>query len=152
MAKDRYDHTYLFSPGRWAGKGVLSIIGGPSEPVTMEVIASKGGSGTVTAHMEIDFSQAGREGGLEVIYTISGSGGDSFALDQLHSKLGKMSGNGAVTSRSILLTFSSDDGAYSGFEAAEMIDKDHYHLRGALSLNGIPSSIIEAALRRLGRN
>jgi hypothetical protein len=128
---------------------MLSIIGGPSEPITLEIIASQGGTGTITAHMELDFSQTAREGGLEAVYTLSPSGKDSFDLVQNHSKLGRLEGHVVVTKRSIILTYSSADGAYAGFEAAERIDDDHYHLRGALSLNGMPGSVLEAAVRRL---
>jgi hypothetical protein len=130
---------------------MLSIIGGPSEQITLEAIVSHGGTGTITAHMEIDFKEAERDGGLELVYTISPNPGDTFRLTQHHSKLGRLEGSGAVTRRTILLTFRSEDGAYTGFEAAEKIDDDHYHLRGALSLNGMPSTVLEAAIRRLGR-
>ena len=149
MKTRKYEHTFFFAPGRWVGKGVLTIMGGPSEPITLEMIASRGGDGTITARMELDFSQTEREGGVEIVYTISPSNSDTFVLDQYHSKLGKLSGSGALTKRTILLTYQSDDGAFSGFEAAEMIDDNHYHLRGALSLNGMPSSVLEAALRRM---
>jgi hypothetical protein len=144
------DHTYMFIPARWAGKGMLSIIGGPSEPITLEIIASQGGTGTITVHMELEFSQTERESGLETVYTLDRTGKDSYDLVQHHSKLGKLQGHAVVTKRSIILTFESDDGAYAGFEAAERIDENHYHLRGALSLNGMPSSVLEAAIRRLG--
>lgn len=143
------EHTYLFIPARWVGKGVLSIIGGPSEPITLEMIVSQGGTGTITAHMELDFRESQREGGLEMIYTVSPNGNDTFNLVQYHSKLGQLHGTGAVTSRTILLTFQSPDNTYSGFEAVEKIDDCHYHLRSALSLNGMPSSVLEAALRRV---
>ena len=150
MRSKREEHSYMFRPGRWAGKGMLSIIGGPSEPITMEMIVSQGGTGTITAHLEMDFKEANREGGLEIIYTVSPNGSDTFKLVQNHSKLGRLEGTGAVTRRTILFTFQSPDGAYSGFEAMERIDENHYHLRSALSLNGMPSSVLEAAVRRMG--
>ena len=81
--------------------------------------------------------------------TVSPNGNDTFNLVQYHSKLGQLHGTGAVTSRTILLTFQSPDNTYSGFEAVEKIDDCHYHLRSALSLNGMPSSVLEAALRRV---
>jgi len=143
-------HTFLFVPARWAGKGVLSIIGGPSEPITMEIIASRSGTGTITVHMELDFSQTNREGGVETVYTLSPNGKDSFELVQNHSKLGMLTGHAVVTKRTIIMTFQNEAGTYAGFEAAERIDDDHYHLRGALSLNGMPSSVLEAAVRKLG--
>jgi len=129
---------------------MLSIIGGPSEPITLEIIASQGGTGTITVHMELDFSQTKREGGVETIYTLSPNGKDSFELVQNHSKLGRLEGHAVLTKRTIILTFQNKDGTYAGFEAAEKIDENHYHLRGALSLNGMPSSVLEAAVRRLG--
>lgn len=147
MVSEKHDHTYLFVPGRWTGKGVLSIIGGPSEQIALEIIVSKGGTGTITAHMELDFSEAQREGGVEIVYTISPDSEDTFKFVQYHSQLGELRGSGAMTDRSILITFQSEDGSYSGFEAMERIDDEHYHLRGTLSLNGMPSTVLEAAVR-----
>ena len=121
-------HTYLFSPGRWVGKGVLSIIGGSSEPIGVSMIVSQGGTGTITAHLELEFSETHREGGLEVVYTVSPKGKDTFDLMQHHSKLGRLVGKGAVTKQTILITFRSDDGTYSGFEAMEKVDAGHYHV------------------------
>jgi hypothetical protein len=146
----RAEHTYLFLPGRWVGKGMLTIIGGASEPITVEMIVSQGGTGTITAHLELDFSVSGREGGLEVVYTISPNGGDTFEIVENHSKLGTLLGTGAITKRTILITFQSPGGEYSGFEAMERIDERHYHLRSALSLNGIPTTVLEAAVRKTG--
>ena len=102
MRSKREEHSYMFRPGRWAGKGMLSIIGGPSEPITMEMIFSQGGTGTITAHLEMDFRETNREGGLEIIYTVSPNGSDTFKLVQNHSKLGRLEGTGAVTRRTIL--------------------------------------------------
>ncbi len=99
--------------------------------------------------MELAFSETHLEGGVEIVYTITPGPGDTFNFVQYHSQLGELKGTGAITQRSIFLSFLSEDGAYSGFETMERIDESHYNLRGALSLNGLPSSVLEAAVRRV---
>ena len=65
-----HGHTYLFAPGRWGGKGKLSIIGGPTEAIDLQMIISHSGTGTITAHLEVGFDKGQREGGVELVYTI----------------------------------------------------------------------------------
>lgn len=149
MTTTPHGHTYFFTPGRWGGKGVLSIIGGPSEPITLKMIISQSGTGTITAHMEVDFNHQSRSGGVEVVYTINPGKDNSFKFVQYNSQLGELAGEGNTTHDSILLSYQSEDGSYGGFEALERIDEGHYRMRGTLSLNGMPSSVMEAALSRV---
>lgn len=144
-----HGHTYLFAPGRWGGKGKLSIIGGPTESIELQMIVSHSGTGTITAHMEVGFDQGRREGGVELVYTIDLAEGEKFTFVQYNSQLGELSGEGNTTADTILLSYRSDDGAYGGFEALERVNETHYRLRGTLSLNGMPSSVMEAAFHRL---
>ena len=149
MNSTPFGHTYLFTPGRWGGKGKLSIIGGPTESINLEMIVSHSGTGTITAHLEVDFNEANRAGGVEMVYTINLEDEESFSFVQYNSQLGELSGKGNTTASSILLTYQSEDGSYGGFEALERIDEENYRLRGTLSLNGMPSSVLEAAFRRV---
>lgn len=142
-------HTYMFIPGRWEGKGVLTIIGGQSEKIGLKMITTQSGDGTITAHLELDFNGTEREGGAEVVYTILPAEGATFRFVQLHSKLGRLHGACTVTGKAIIFNFSSSEGAYSGYEVLEKIDENRYHLRGTLSLNGMPSSVLEATLHRI---
>ncbi len=145
------EHSYLFRPGRWAGKGILTIIGGPSEPISLEMISSLGGNGMITAQMVIELHTNGHEEGLELIYSLTPKKTDIFDFVQYNGRLGELRGKGAVTKRSIVLIYGSDDGTYSGFEAMEQVDEDHYHLRSTLSVKGVPTSILEAAVHQLER-
>lgn len=149
MSTTPFGHTYLFIPGRWGGKGKLSIIGGPTEPINLEMIISASGTGTITAHLEVDFDESNRSGGVEMVYTIDLEDDESFKFVQYNSQLGELSGKGNTTEDSILLSYQSEDGSYGGYEALERINEEHYRLRGTLSLNGMPSSVLEAAFRRI---
>lgn len=143
-------HTYFFTPGRWGGKGKLSIIGGPTEQINLEMIISQSGTGIITAHMEVGFDDTTHGGGVELVYTIDADEQkENFSFVQYNSQLGELSGEGSTTAESIFLNYCSDDGAYGGFESLERIDDHNYKLRGTLSLNGMPSSILEAAIKRL---
>jgi hypothetical protein len=99
--------------------------------------------------LEVDFDDEIREGGVELVYTIRINGKHSFDFTQYNSQLGVLSGEGSTTAEMILLNYKSEDGSFGGFEALEKIDKENYHLRGTLSLNGMPSSVLEAVFRRV---
>lgn len=143
-----FGHTYFFTPGRWGGKGKLSIIGGPTEPIILEMIISHSGTGTITAHLEVGIDDSQRAGGVELVYTIDLGDSGTFTFVQYNSQLGELAGEGSTTEEAILLAYQSPDGAFGGFEALERIDSENYRLRGTLSLNGMPSSVLEAAVTR----
>jgi hypothetical protein len=149
MSSIPFDHTYLFSPGRWNGSGKLSIAGGSTEPIKLHLIISHSGSGTITAHMEVNFDEAAIGGGVELVYTIDLEENGSFSFIQYNSQLGTLTGKGSATESSILLSYQSEDGAYGGKETVFRHDDDNYSLRGTLSLNGIPSSLLQAQFTRL---
>jgi hypothetical protein len=150
MSDSQHGHTYFFIPGRWGGKGTLSIIGGPTEQINLEMIISQSGTGIITAHMEVDFDETTHGGGVELVYTINANTPDEgFSFVQYNSQLGELSGEGSTTTDGIFLNYTSDDGAYGGFESLERIDEDNYKLRGTLSLNGMPSSVLEAAITKI---
>lgn len=150
MSSSLHGHTYFFTPGRWGGKGTLSIIGGPTEQINLEMIISQSGTGIITAHMEVDFDDSTHGAGVELVYTINTDiQGEGFQFVQYNSQLGELSGEGNTTSEGIFLNYCSEDGAYGGYESLERIDADNYKLRGTLSLNGMPSSVLEAAIRKI---
>jgi len=143
-------HTYFFLPGRWGGKGKLSIIGGPTEPIILEMIISQSGTGIITAHMEVGFDDTTDGGGVELVYTIDADDKhETFSFVQYNSQLGELSGEGSANEEAIFLHYTSEDGAYGGFEALERVDDQNYKVRGTLSLNGMPSSVLEAELQRI---
>ena len=116
-------HTYLFLPGRWGGKGTIQIIGGPTEIINLEMIISQSGTGTITLHMEVDFDESNRSGGVELVYTIVPTEDNTFEFIQYNSQLGELFGNGNTTDDLIQLNYQSKDGSFCGYQALERIEE-----------------------------
>lgn len=149
MLATAHNHTYFFIPGRWEGLGVLSIVGGASEEIRLKMVVSQSGTGTITAHMEIDFTNEERTGGVELVYTINPSKTNNFAFVQYNSQLGELSGQGKVDGETISLEYSNEDNSYGGAETLQRENDNSYSFRGTLSMNGVPGSIMEAEIKRV---
>lgn len=143
------NHTYFFMPGRWEGTGTLSIVGGASEEIILKMVVSQSGTGTITAHMEIDFSSEERAGGVELVYTINPPKGAGFSFVQYNSQLGELSGDGKIIDDKIFLEYQNSDGSYGGVETLERKSESFYLFRGTMSMNGVPGSRMEAEITRL---
>ena len=143
------NHTYFFHPGRWEGSGRLSIVGGASEEIHLKMVVSQSGTGTITAHMEVDFVSEDRSGGVELVYTINPFKSNNFQFVLYNSQLGELSGQGNINDNKIQLEYANLDNSYGGSETLTMKREDLYSFKGTLSMNGVPGSVIEAELKRL---
>jgi hypothetical protein len=128
------DHTYLLREGRWEALGTLiDTAGNANVAVGWFVVMHQSDKWTIEAQMN-EFHNT---------YEVIPRKADAAAIPwtSVNPPIGNLKGWFALFEDTILSSFLSDDGRYSGSEAMRMVDADTYDVRGALYLdNGHVSS------------
>ncbi len=139
------DHTYLLREGRWEALGTtIDTAGNANVAVGWFVVVHQKDKWTIEAQMN-EFHNT-----CEVIPRKADAAAMPYA--SVNPALGKFKGWFALFEDTILSSFQSEDGRYTGSEAMRMIDADTYDVRGALYLDNGHVSSWSTVLKRKAKS
>lgn len=143
-------HTFFVQPGSWTASGRFL----DEKEVEISII----GSAEIVHHEDTWVNRstmrllADPPVALANHYEIQplGAGSSTTTWSSLNPSLGRVLGSFSLVGDSILSTYRSEDGAYSGAECFLQQDADTYRVWGVLFKGGTKLSSWEAVLQRAG--
>ncbi len=136
------DHTLFVREGRWQISGsIIDVAGNPNIAVGLAVVTHSG-------ELWILEEQVNE---LQNRYTILplANGASATSFNGVNGVMGELRGAFAFFDDVILLTYTSEDGAFHGIESLRMLDAGRYETRGALFRDGGHVSSWSYVLQRL---
>lgn len=139
-------HPFLFTPITWLGQGTIQLNMSSEELTffTRWTVNNIDTDGRITCLQEIQV-----KGLAEVMhndFTLFNFTGSEFSIDLENEALGRVSGKGLLTEKSIAWEFRVEEIGFDGFELYEKIDDKNYTMRAEYATNDQFRTLIQGKL------
>lgn len=130
MDKERFIHSFIFSPGIWHGEGkiVLNMVEEELIFNTNWTVQNRDFSGKVGAAQEIQIQ--GLSDNMRNELTFYDFQPKTFCVDMENPNIGRISGTGLFDDKTIAWEFRSNDMNFEGFETYSVQPDGSYEMRG----------------------
>jgi len=130
MDKERFIHSFIFSPGTWHGEGkiVLNMVEEELIFNTNWTVQNRDFSGKVGAAQEIQIQ--GLSDNMRNELTFYDFQPKTFCVDMENPNIGRISGTGLFDDKTIAWEFRNNDMNFEGFETYSVQPDGSYEMRG----------------------
>ena len=142
------NHTYIFEEGIWKASGKFYDENNNCTEVTGETEIKHKGAWILDGYMELKLDDPIRFSNKYTIEPI-GQGKDFTFWSSVNPILGTLLGKFMIIGDTILSSYESEDGQYSGTESLTILDSETYKNRGFAFHNTIKLSTWEVDLIRI---
>ncbi len=130
MDKERFIHSFIFSPGIWHGEGKIILNMVEEELIfnTNWTVQNRDFSGKVGAAQEIQIQ--GLSDNMRNELTFYDFQSKTFCVDMENPNIGRISGTGLFDDKTIAWEFRNNDMNFEGFETYSVQPDGSYEMRG----------------------
>jgi hypothetical protein len=130
MDKDKFIHSFVFSPGSWSGEGkiVLNMVEEELLFNTNWSVQDRDFAGKVVAAQEIQIQ--GLSDNMRNELTFYDFQAKTFCVDMENPNIGRITGTGLYDDKTLAWEFRNNDMNFEGFETYEIQPDGSYLMRG----------------------
>ena len=130
MDKERFIHSFIFTPGSWYGEGkiVLNMVEEELIFNTNWTVQNRDFSGKVGAAQEIQIQ--GLSENMRNELTFYDLQSKTFSVDMENPNIGRITGTGLYDDQSIAWEFRNNDMNFEGYETYSIQSDGSYQMRG----------------------
>lgn len=146
MDKERFQHSFIFSPGSWHGEGKITLNMVEEELLfdTNWAVQNRDFAGKVGAAQEVKIQ--GLSDNMRNELTFYDFQSKTFCIDMENSNIGRITGTGLFDDKTIAWEFRDNDMDFEGFETYTLQPDGSYHMKGEYVTSDQFRTVIEAKI------